>query len=320
MSFASNVRAELARELCADSCCARAELAAALLASGGISYRFGSKPGYSISITTVEAAVVRHYFQLLKRHFNVTAQIRTLKSESLSGMTRYQLVVPDDDAMALLDATGILDPDALFGIAQAPTAQLTGYACCKKTFLKSAFMICGGISNPELAYHIEIAAPTEDFADYVIEMLNYYEIHAKKAYRKSKYVVYLKKSDDVSDMLTLMGASQSVLALQNVRIKKDVSNRVNRQLNCDNSNINRIMETALLQIEDIRYIDAEIGLEKLPLALRDIAEARVNNPATPLSGLGDMMTPPIGKSGVNARLRKISDIARKLRSGEEVEL
>ena len=117
-----------------------------------------------------------------------------------------------------------------------------------------------------------------------------------------------------------MGASQSVLALHNVRIKKDVSNRVNRQVNCDSSNINRVMETALKQIEDIRYIDQEIGLEKLPLPLRDIAEARVNNAATSLAGLGEMMEPPIGKSGVNARLRRISEIAQKLRCGEEIEL
>ena len=133
-------------------------------------------------------------------------------------------------------------------------------------------------------------------------------------------MVYLKKSDDVSDVLTLMGASQSVLALQNVRIKKDVSNRVNRQVNCDSSNINRVMETALKQIEDIRYIDSEIGLEKLPLPLRDIAEARLNNAATSLAGLGEMLDPPIGKSGVNARLRRISEIAQKLRCGEEIEL
>ena len=320
MSFASNTRAEMARELCTDKCCSRAELAAALLASGGIAYRFGAANNYALSVTTAEAPVVRHYFQLLKRHFDVTAQIRTLRSNSLSGMTRYQLVIPEEASMALLQETGIYDPDALFGVRQAPADSLVEYACCKKAFVKSAFMVSGGMANPEKEYHIEIAAPSEEFADYVIKNLNYYEIPAKKACRKSKYVVYLKRSDDVSDMLTLMGASQAVLALQNVRVKKDVSNRVNRQLNCDNSNINRVMETALLQIEDIRYIDQELGLDKLPLPLRDIAEARLNNAATSLAGLGEMLTPPIGKSGVNARLRKISDIANKLRSGENLEL
>lgn len=320
MSFASNTRAEMARELCTDKCCARAELAAALLASGGISFRFGSDPSYALSVTTAEAAVVRHYFQMVKRHFGVTAQIRTLRGNSLSGATRYQLVIPEEDSLMLMTETGLYDPEALFGIRQVPADEITQYACCKKNFIKSAFMISGGMANPEIEYHIEIAAPSEEFADFVIKCLNYYEIPAKKTCRKSKYVIYLKRSDDVSDMLTLMGASQAVLTLQNVRIKKDVSNRVNRQLNCDNSNINRVMETALLQIEDIRYIDSELGLDKLPAPLRDIAEVRLNNAATSLAGLGEILTPPIGKSGVNARLRKISEIANKLRSGENLEL
>ena len=320
MSFASNARAEMARELCAEKCCSRAELAAALLASGGVSYRFGGSPGYALSVTAAEAAVVRHYFQLLKRHFGVTAQIRTLRSNSLSGMTRYQLVIPEEDSDMLMAETGLYDPEALFGVRQAPPERITGYACCKKTFLKSAFMVSGALANPEIEYHIEISAPSEEFADYVIKILNYYEISAKKACRKSRFVVYLKKSDDVSDMLTLMGAAQSVLTLQNVRIKKDVSNRVNRQLNCDGSNINRVMETALKQIEDIRYIDGELGLDRLPAPLREIAEVRLNNAATSLAGLGEMLASPIGKSGVNARLRKLSEIADKLRRGENLEL
>lgn len=320
MSFASNARAEMARELCLDRCCARAELAAALLAPGSISIRLGGGIHYALSITTVEAPVVRHYFQLLKRHFNRSAQIRTLRSNSLNGMTRYQLVIDEEDALPLLKETGLYDADEMMGVRLTPDASIVQYACCKKNLIKSAFMLSGGMANPEIEYHIEIAAPSEEFADFIIKNLNYYEIPAKKACRKSKYVVYLKKSDDVSDMLTLMGATQSVLELQNVRIKKDVSNRVNRQLNCDNSNINRVMETALMQIEDIRYIENELGLDKLPAALQEIAEARMNNAATSLAGLGEMLNPPISKSGVNARLRKISEIAEKLRSGENIEL
>ena len=319
MSFASNARAEMARELCIEPCCARAELAAALLACGGISYRFGGAGSYLLSITATEAAVVRHYFQLLKRYFGVSAQVRTLRSNSLGGATRYQLVIPEQASSALMNEIALYDPSEPFGLRPVPPDRLTEFACCKRAFIKSAFMICGGMANPELEYHMEIAAPNDEFANYVIKNLDYYEISAKKACRKAKYVVYLKKSDDVCDMLTLMGASQAVLALENVRIKKGVSNRVNRQLNCDNSNINRAMETALRQIEDIRYIDAEIGLEKLPKQLRDIAEARLNNAATPLAGLGEMLSPPIGKSGVNARLKRISEIALKLRCGEELD-
>ena len=320
MSFASNARAEMARDLCNEQCCSRAELAAALLMPGSISYRFGGGLKYVLSITTAEAPVVRHYFQLLKRYFNVSGQIRTLRSNSLSGMTRYQLLIDEEASEFLLKETGLYDPEGILGLRQVPAEESVQFACCKKSFVKSAFMVAGGMASPEKEYHIEIGAPSEEFADFVIECLKYYEIPAKKTCRKSKYVVYLKKGDEVSDMLTLMGATQASLALQNVRIKKDVSNKVNRQLNCDNSNINRVMETALKQIEDIRYIDEQIGLEKLPVPLRDIAEARMNNAATSLAGLGEMLDPPIGKSGVNARLRKISDLARRLRSGEDTGL
>ena len=121
-------------------------------------------------------------------------------------------------------------------------------------------------------------------------------------------------------MLTLLGASQAMLAFENTRVQKEVSNRVNRQLNCDQSNINRVMDAAEAQIRDILYIDREVGLDKLPRTLREMAEVRYNNPETSLSDLGELLTPPIGKSGVNARLRRIGEIAEKLRCGEDTGL
>ena len=131
---------------------------------------------------------------------------------------------------------------------------------------------------------------------------------------------YLKRAEDISDMLSLLGAAKAMMAFENVRVKKEVSNRVNRQLNCDNSNINRSMNAAETQIRDIRYIDSELGLDKLPRTLRDMAYTRANNPEIPLAELGELMDPPLGKSGVNARLRRISAIAEKLRCGDEVKL
>jgi len=318
MSFASDARGELARDLCTQECCAQSELAAALLASGGISFK--GKHRYALSLTAVDGAVVRRYFGLLKQFWGITAQIRTLFSESLNGQTRYQLLIPEEESLRLLDDLKLLDSAALFGVRQMPSMALVYYACCKKSFIKGAFLMCGAVSNPEKEYHIEISAPTEEFAQFVMEMMNYFEIPAKMTCRKAKYVVYLKKAEEISDALTLLGAHNSVLQLENVRIKKGVSNQVNRQLNCDASNINRTMDAAAAQIEDIHYLAEEIGLEKLPKSLREIAEVRVNNPETSLSGLGELMSPPLGKSGVNARLRKLSELARKLRSGEDTGL
>ena len=317
MSFASDARGELARELCPQICCARSELTAALLSSGGISYR--GKNRYSLSLTAA-GAVVRRYFALLKQFWGVTTQIRTLVSESLNGQTRYQLVIPEEDSLHLLEETKLLDENALFGVRQMPDPEMVKSACCRKSFVKGAFLMCGAVSNPDKEYHLEIAAPTEEFAQFVIEMMNYFEIPAKKTCRKAKYVVYLKRAEEISSMLTLLGASNSVLHLENVRIKKDVSTQVIRQMNCDTFNINRTMNAAEAQIEEIRYLDEEIGLDKLPQTLREIAEVRINNPETSLSGLGELLNPPISKSGVNGRLRKLSELARKLRAGEETGL
>jgi len=318
MSFASDARAEIARELCAEKCCARSEFAAALLVTGGIA--FMGKNRYSLSLATEDAPVARHFFALLKRHFDVTCEIRTIRTGGLNSNIRYQVVVPEESVQMLLSEMELLDENYLFGIRTVPSEGLFRYACCRSAFLRGAFLVCGAVSNPEKEYHLEFAAPNEDLAEFVKNTLNYFEIRAKNISRKAKYVVYLKGSEQISDVLSILGASNAVLTLENVRVKKDMSNYINRQVNCDNSNINRVMISAEEKLRDIRYIDEQIGLEKLPKNLQEIAKVQLENPDTSMAGLGDLLTPPLGKSGVSARLRKISQIAEKLRCGEDVKL
>ena len=150
--------------------------------------------------------------------------------------------------------------------------------------------------------------------------LEYFDLHPRVSQRRNQYVTYLKRAEDISDTLTLMGAATAVLDMENIRIRKQVSNHVNRQMNFDASNINRVVDAAEAQIRDIHYIDEALGLNKLPKSLREMAFARANTPETPLAGLGELLDPPIGKSGVNARLRRLTEIANKLRSGEEIKL
>ncbi len=318
MSFAAEARAEIAHAPLDQVCCARAELAAALLASSGISIH--GKAVYRLSLSSSEATIVRRYFSLVKKYFGVTCEIRVSRTDRLSGQTRYQLLFPDEHAQALLAEARLLDSAALFGVRMSPDPSIFRYACCRTAFLRAAFLFCGTISNPEKSYHIEFAAPSEQFAQSVMETLRYFEIHAKNTCRKSKEVVYLKGSEGVADVLTLLGAHASVLAFENVRIAKELRGSINRQVNCDSSNINRAMMSAEKQIEDIRFIDLELGLDRLPATLRSVAEARMGNPEISLAGLGELMDPPLGKSGVNARLRRIADIAERLRSGEEIDL
>ncbi len=318
MSFASDVRGELARQGVTDACCARSELTAALLCGGGIAWR--GRGRYALSITAGEAATVRRYFAMLKLFYGIISQIRTLSGDALNNQTRYQLAVADGDAANLLDALGLLDEGSLFGVRPVPPEETVRFACCKKSFVRAAFLMCGAVSHPDKAYHLEIAAPTESLADFIAAQLAYYEIRAKRTNRKSKHVVYLKQAEAISDALSLLGASSSMLAFENVRVKKEVSNRVNRQMNCDSSNINRAVTAAEALIRDIHYIDGELGLEKLPVPLREMAYARANNPEMPLAELGEQLDPPLGKSGVSARLRKLTAIADALRSGDEIKL
>ncbi len=318
MSFASEAREELARGSCRGKCCALSELAAALLCSGGIAWR--GRDVYSLTLTTSDAVTARHYFILLKQFFGVSCQIRAVRTEQLMGGTRYRLAIPDEAALPLLREMLLLDENALFGIRHVPGSALLRKNCCKKAFVRGAFMLGGVAVNPEKSYHLEIDAPTEAFADKVMEIMNFFKISAKKTCRKAKFVVYLKRGEDISDALALMGASRSTLEMENVRVQKEMRNRVNRQLNCDDSNIERVMNTADKQIADIRFIDEQLGLDKLPRHLREIAELRLNNPATSLAGLAELTEPPVGKSGVNLRLRHLSEIANRLRTGEEVDL
>ena len=318
MSFASDVRGELARTPMEDACCARSELTGALLCANAITWR--GRKRYAVTLTASEASTVRRYFAMLKRFYGIIGQIRALSGDTLNNQTRYQLVIPEEEAYGLLQALELLEEGALFDLRTLPVDETVRYSCCKKAFVRAAFTLCGAISHPDRNYHIEIAAPNEALAGFVVQQLNAFEIEARVSLRKSKYVVYLKRAEDISDMLSLLGAAKAMMAFENVRVKKEVSNRVNRQLNCDNSNINRSMNAAEAQIRDIRYIDEELGLDKLPRTLRDMAYTRANNPEMPLAELGELMDPPLGKSGVNARLRRISAIAEKLRCGDEVRL
>ena len=317
MSFASDVRGELARLKTEDVCCARSELAAALLASGGIAWKGQGR--YSVSVTASDAATVRRYFSMLKRHWSIAGEIQVLSGDVLNKLTRYRLAIPGEDAPALLESLALLENPGPFGIRQAPNAEITRYACCKKAFLRAAFMMCGTVTPPQGRYHLEIAAPQEALAERLTECFGYFNLSARVQARKNKQVVYLKRAEDITDALTLMGASAAVLKFENVRVRKEISNRVNRQMNFDASNIDRAVSAAEAQIEDIKFIDRELGLDKLPKSLRDMAYVRANNPEMSLTSLGELMEPPLGKSGVNARLRRLADIADKLRSGDEIQ-
>lgn len=190
---------------------------------------------------------------------------------------------------------------------------LTQQSCCKRAYIRGAFLAGGSISNPRKSYHFEIVCHSPEQAKQLQDMMNSFDMDAKIVERKKHYVVYLKEGAQIVDILNVMEAHVALMNLENVRILKEMRNTVNRKVNCETANISKTVNAAVKQLEDIIYIRDTVGLESLPENLREMAELRLEYPEAPLKELGTYLTPPVGKSGVNHRLRKISLIAEAKR-------
>ena len=186
--------------------------------------------------------------------------------------------------------------------------------CCKRAFIRGAFLASGSMSDPEKSYHFEIVCATREKAEQIQKIMKCFELDGKIVLRKKSFVVYLKEGSQIVDLLNVMEAYVSLMEFENVRILKDMRNTVNRKVNCETANINKTVSAAVKQIDDIRYIQETKGLDKLPEGLKDMALTRLTYPEASLKELGSLLTPPVGKSGVNHRLRKLSEMAEELRT------
>jgi DNA-binding protein WhiA len=212
--------------------------------------------------------------------------------------------------LKLQDGSGKLRAES--GRTVAP--ELLKRSCCRKNYLKDMFMCCGSISDPRKEYHLEWTCSREEQASQLQEILRSFGKEAKTVFRKKSCVVYFKDSEDIVDLLNLMGAPVSMMEMENQRILKDLRNSVNRRVNCETANIGKTVSASRKQIEDIRFLEETGVLKTLPESLRKMAELRKQYPEMPLRELGDLAQPPIGKSGVNHRLRRLTEIAVKYRT------
>ncbi len=186
---------------------------------------------------------------------------------------------------------------------------------CRRAYIRGAFLGGGSISNPEKTYHLEFVTHNEDYAKDLSNLINSYNLNSKVIKRKNSYIIYLKEGEQIVDLLNIIGAHASLLELENVRIMKEMRNNVNRLVNCETANLSKTVNAAVRQVESIKFIEREIGLGRLPKNLRDVAELRIKYPDESLRELGKMLNPPVGKSGVNHRLRRIEKIADELKQG-----
>lgn len=223
-----------------------------------------------------------------------------------------------EDALRVLHAVKLLDEHGEVGenlnVVQNVVIQ---QSCCRRAFIRGAFLASGSLSDPEKFYHFEIVCATEEKAKQLQGIIATFDLEAKIVKRKRYYIVYIKEGSQIVDILNVMEAPVALMELENIRILKDMRNSVNRQVNCETANINKTVSAAVKQIEDIEYIRDTIGLENLPENLEEIARERVERPEATLKELGEALDPPVGKSGVNHRLRKLCDIAEQLRDRSE---
>ncbi|MCF0228933.1 MAG: DNA-binding protein WhiA [Parasporobacterium sp.] len=190
----------------------------------------------------------------------------------------------------------------------------------RRAFLRGAFMATGLLTDPAKSYHLEIIANQLWQAEELQILLEEFEIYARITERRDKYVLYLRDGDAIVDMLNIIGAHQTLMDFENVRILKEHNESVNRRVNCDMANISKAVAASGRQLRDIELIRDTAGLDSLDENLRHICEIRLQYPEAALSELGDLMVPPLGKSGVNHRFRKLSQIADKIRLQQEKEL
>lgn len=180
-----------------------------------------------------------------------------------------------------------------------------------KALVRGAFLGSGSINNPEKEYHLEILFLIEENLNFIKNILTKFDINLKTIQKKKNYALYIKDSDEISKFLAFIGASKSVLKFEEIRVVRETKNNVNRIVNCETANINKTIKAAVTQKEAIMYLKQINKFNNLPENLKEIAELRVNNPDKSIKELGELLLKPIGKSGVNHRLKKIIQIAEE---------
>lgn len=316
MSFSAKTKNELSRLISPKKCCNIAELSAIVKLSGSLQLAGNKK--INLKITTEHNSIARKIFKLLKLNFGINTRISVNKNKTLKKSTSYVLLVTSDmGAINLLKDLGILCSEEDFYTINTVPSNLIKDENCARSFIRGAFLGGGSISDPEKNYHLEIVASNEEFAESLKELINSLGFNSKIVIRKNNYVVYLKESEQISDFLSIIGAHNALLSLQNVKIVKEMRNNVNRIVNCETANLSKTVSAAVRQIDNIKYIRDTKGLDYIPRNLREIANLRIEYEDLTLKELGEMLNPPVGKSGVNHRLRKIEQIAEDLREKNE---
>lgn len=307
MSFAAQTKKELT-QLETDSCCRKAELTALIRMNG--TFQFGGNR-FILDVSTENAAIARRIYLLIKEIFKVHVELLVRKKMRLKKNNVY-IVRISHSVREILDQLGIMKAGSFnYGISR----EIIKKDCCKRGYLRGAFLAGGSVNHPEASsYHLEIFSAHQEHCLQLTELVNHFQLNARYIERKKGHIMYIKEGEKISDFLGIIGAHQALMFFEDVRIVKDLKNSANRLNNCDMANLNKTVMAAMKQIENILLIEDRIGLDTLPKRLRDVAELRLKYRDMNLTELGDYLPEgKISKSGINHRMRKIGEIADKLR-------
>lgn len=283
MSFSSDVKEELSELIPKARHCRLAELSAIMHLAGNIG--MDEAGNVCIGFKGLGESLLKKGFTLLEITFNIGKSPKSTDEEFISFVS------------SMGDLSGPVDEIFLKN------------TCCRRAFLRGAFLSLGSVSDPGKGYHLEFVCDSEEKADQIIRICNDFEVSPGKTLRRTETVVYVKEGEMIGELLNVMGAANSYMEFENRRIYKDVSNKVNRRVNCETSNIRKTVTAAARQLEDIKWLQDTGRLDLLPDSLKEAAHGRLEYPDATLSELGAMMDPPVGKSGMNHRLERLSKLA-----------
>ncbi len=309
MSFAAQTKKELTL-IESDLCCEKAELSALIRMNGSVSV---SSRKIILDISTENAAIARRIYSLIKKRFDVHTELLVRKKMRLKKNNVYIVRIPTK-VQEILSELRIVTEGFMFN--QGIDKDMIRKPCCKRSYLRGAFLAGGSVNNPEgSSYHLEISTMYEEHCQALVELANRFHLNARCIERKKGFIFYMKEGEKIIELLSIIGAHQALFKFEDVRIMRDMRNSVNRIVNCETANLNKTIGAAIRQIENIKFLQREVGLETLPDRLREVAEVRLLHPDMNLTEVGEMLKGKVSKSGVNHRLRKIDELAEKLRNG-----
>jgi cell division protein WhiA len=310
MSFTAEVKEELSRVMPQRPCCPKAELAALMRVEGTL--HIAGPDRFRLELATETAPVARKAIKLMHSLYGLKTEL-TVRRSVLHKTNNYLITVPSQPALAqALTDLGILDESA--GLAYGVPARLVRRDCCAISYLRGAFLGGGFVADPHGDFHFELTAETEQLARDLVSLMARFGIEARVTRRRGLFAVYLKGAEPIVTFLALVGAHRALLRTEDVRIIKSMRNDVNRLVNAETANVQKSAEAAIAQVEDIRYLADGHGLESLPPALQELALLRLEHPDVSIRELGEYATPPLSKSAVYHRIRRLEQFAAELRT------